>query len=777
MTGEPVRLGLRFDHGFAQARMFLGALGGNGATFTFQTFADRGKGEPPVRDDRARIITGTFDDHYRTLARLNDRRAGVFVTVNPQAGPGRSDANTVRPRAVWHENDGAIPDNIAQLWPLPPSMVVRTRDNHTHTYWLLEHTDGTGDNWQTWEGIERHLVEHRGSDVNAMKRCQVLRIPDFFHVKDPASKNLVRLELPPTGQRYSLQQLAEAFPPETRQRTVAGPTTLELDTHGIQELPSVTETDWRDIVEALDYINPDASAFPTSDGGGTRARWLRVLMALEETKHPDRRIVADEWARAGGRRDAGFPVDAGTVQHGGYVEGEVEYQMQSFRRADGNKVGVGTLIRYATEGGWPGWAHSKDAASADLLEGLVAEPEAGTPQAQSVTFIHTRGDEALALVAPPQDFLLDQFLAGDGTFSAIAGRGGVGKSKLVLGIAAAVASGTPALGYAPLVPHVVGSTVIVDLENSRNEFSRRFQDHVRAMVQHNLLNPDEASDVMSKVHHVFIDRMMFPLAFSTVGSPIRHNVHWNALYRELSRIRDTCAYGVRWCVLDALYKFHALNENDNSHMIYAMEQINELVDRVFGKIPRSVVHHSRKGASGDYWKDDSGGLRGAGAVEAAMRSVITLRHLSEDEFKIMGIGMDQRRDFAIVQVAKSNYQVMKPDSFMVRSFNGVWWHCAREPVSQDEVATAKTDEAYQKFLIKLHQIIVIRKANTSLYKLGEHYKMHFGMSNSRIRELGERAVSDGYVQSMGGGRTGTWLKWVGSSFDELPLEGADTLGL
>lgn len=773
---EPIRLGLRFDHGFAQAKAFLDALGGIRSDFTFQTFADRGKGDPPVRGDyRAQIITGTFEQHYKTLARLNNQRAGVFVTVNPQAGPGRSDANTARPRAIWHENDGAIPDNVEQLWPLAPSMVVRTRENHTHTYWLLEHTEGSADNWHLWEGIERHLVEHRGSDPNAMKRCQVLRVPDFFHVKDPANARLVQLAQYPNGKRYTLQQLAEAFPPTERQRSIVGPTTLELDTHGIQDLPSVTETDWRDILAALDYINPDAAARPTEDGGGTRGRWLRVLMALEETKHPDRRVVADEWSRCGGRLDSQFPVSPGLVQHAGYVEGEVEWQMQSFRRADGSKVGIGSLVRFAKEGGWPGWSHSLRTED-DPMRGLVAEgsdDSAGAVNA-SALFVHTRGDEALSLVPPAQDFLLDQFLAGDGTFSAIAGRGGVGKSKLVLGVAAAVASGTPAFGYAPLTPHIVGSTVIVDLENGRHEFTRRFQDHTRAMIQHNLLQPDEAQDVMQRVHHVFIDRMLYPLAFTSAGAPLRHNAHWNALYTELSRIRDTCAYGVRWCVLDALYKFHALNENDNMHMIYAMEQINDLVTRVFGHIPRSVVHHSRKGSTGDYWKDDSGGLRGAGAVEAAMRSVITLRHLSEDECRTMGVGAEQRRDFAIVQVAKSNYQVMKPDSFMVRAFNGTWWHCGREPVSIDEQKTAKADEQYQQFLVRLHEIIVIKQAQTSLYKLSEYYRSQFNLSTALIREFGTRAIMDGYVVEMGARRGGQWLKWAGSTF--ASPDGADELG-
>lgn len=777
---EPIRLGLRFDHGFAEARAFLDALGGISAPFTFQTFVDRAKGDPPARgDSRNQIITGVFDDHYKTLARLNNQRAGVFVTVNPQRGPGRSDANTARPRAIWHENDGAIPDNVEQLWPLPPSMVVRTRANHTHTYWLLDYTEGSPENWSLWEGIERHLVEHRRSDPNAMKRCQVLRIPDYFHVKDIANHNLVRLAQHPTGRRYTLAELAEVFPPSERPRAVTGPTTLELDTHGIQDLPSVTETDWRDVVEALRYINPDAAAVPSGDGGGTRGRWLRVLMALEETKHPDRRLVADEWSRNGGVLDRGFPAPANLVSHAGYVEGEVEYQMQSFRRADGNKVGLGSLFAFAKQGGWPGWKHSgkqeDDVWAVDPPEEVAA----------TTLFHYTRGDEALAKPAPPQDFLIDQFLAGDGTFAAIAGRGGIGKSKFVLGVAASIASGTPAFGYHPLVPPVVGSAVMLDLENSPHEFSRRLQDHTRAMITHGLLHPDQASEVMTRVHHVYIDKMMFPLAFGSLGTPTRHNANWNAVYTELSRIRDRSAFDVRWVCFDALYKFHALNENDNMQMIVAIEQLNELVDRVFGKVPRAAVHHSRKGANVDYWKDDGGALRGAGAVEAAMRSVVTLRHLDESECKTLGIGKDQRREFAIVQVAKSNYQVMKPDNFMVRSFYGAWWWTAREPVSpgfEDAGGQDMLDDAFegkfQKFLVDIHAVLRTRDGMLTPNGIADLYARRMGLSGRDVKEMIEKALVDGYIREVDRPLRGRGkIAWLGPRVSDPPICGLDELGV
>src|SRR4051812_48584674 len=56
---------------------FLTALDAGGQ-FTFQTFADTGKGRP----DLARIFHGSPSDHIETLTTLGKQGAGIFVTVN-----------------------------------------------------------------------------------------------------------------------------------------------------------------------------------------------------------------------------------------------------------------------------------------------------------------------------------------------------------------------------------------------------------------------------------------------------------------------------------------------------------------------------------------------------------------------------------------------------------------------------------------------------------------------------------------------------------------------
>lgn len=705
------RLGLDFDPDFAQARAFLTALAGHpGAVHVFQTFEDRGKGEKPTRDDpRAQVIVGTFDECLPKLVALNRQRAGIFVTVNEQASGWRNNANTKRARAIWHENDGVLDERVVQHWPLEPSMVVRTRENHSHVYWLL---DEPVTDWPTWHGLAQHMIEHRRSDLRCAKRAQVLRVPDFYHCKDAAHPLRVTLVQPFNGKRYTFGQLTKAFPPvETPDKIAPQPDS--------NDLPTVNESKWSEIVRMLDYINPDAPVDPQGDNAGTRDRWIRVLMALESTKHPMRRIVAEEWSRCGGKLDKQFPIDEPFAEHSGFVEGEVEYQMATMRKSG---VGVGSIVHYARQGGY------------GLLEESDPLDTWELPSDRPL-FVHTTAPTALRTDPPHQDFLLDGFLSGSASFSALVGRGGVGKSKLVNGIAASLASGRPAFGYQALMPHFIGGSVIVDVENEPHEFMRRFKDHVRCMIEHGQLTLDESLAVLDNVHHLHVDRMFFELAVQDHGAPQRHNKHYALLRDELMRIRDTAPGAMRWCVFDSFYKFHALGENDQGHMIYALNVLDELVSDVFGRIPRSIIHHSAKGkgASGYFDDDGEGAVRGASSITAGLRSYISVRTLSDTELKEYGIEKRQRREFAMVQVGKSNYRVMQPDHFMVRSFGSAWWYAERRIAQTAEQRPAEL----HTFLVRLHELIVQRGNSITPSNAESRWAQHLvpGGNVRKVREL------------------------------------------
>ena len=82
---------------------FLNALEPNGH-FTFQTFDDRKSGK---NSSLARVLHGTLAEHANALTDLNNRGAGVFVTVNKTDLRGRKLENIVSVRALFVDLDGA----------------------------------------------------------------------------------------------------------------------------------------------------------------------------------------------------------------------------------------------------------------------------------------------------------------------------------------------------------------------------------------------------------------------------------------------------------------------------------------------------------------------------------------------------------------------------------------------------------------------------------------------------------------------------------------------
>ena len=109
---------------FEEAALFLEALAGKDASFTFQTFDD-------VKDRKekslARIFHGTFNQHKQVLKALNAQGAGVYVTVNQTDLKGRSLANIVKVRALFVDLDGSPIQPINDLpEDLQPHIIIES---------------------------------------------------------------------------------------------------------------------------------------------------------------------------------------------------------------------------------------------------------------------------------------------------------------------------------------------------------------------------------------------------------------------------------------------------------------------------------------------------------------------------------------------------------------------------------------------------------------------------------------------------------------------------
>jgi RecA-family ATPase len=372
--------GLRVD--LEMARRFLTSLDEEAEAFTFQTFTDRK--DRPLPDPLARTLTGNLEELHETLVSLNEAGAGVFVTVNETDGTGRRKENIVRVRALWQEADRGDEPEL----PLEPHIVVESSPGKYHRYVLAEMP------LEAFEATQERLVQDYGSDPAAKDRARVLRVPGFFHLKNPERPHLVRI-VHESGERpYPWERIREAFPPVERAARPA---------------PANTPQDMHEVRSALFAIAPDLEYL----------QWLAVLMALHSA-YPgeDGMALADEWSAAGAK----------------YQEGCVAERWRSFT-ADGRTT-IKTLFGMARDAGWR-WQSMLQKTPGTTREEQDHQPP---PPAESVW------PEPIDLAAlldkepEPPAMLIDDWLPC-GYATMLAGHGGAGKSAIALYLAACMATG------------------------------------------------------------------------------------------------------------------------------------------------------------------------------------------------------------------------------------------------------------------------------------------------------------------------------------------------
>jgi hypothetical protein len=195
-----------------QAVRFLLLLDKYAERFTFQTFTDckarRNNGRKNRQGDPlARVLQGTLEQHWCELCKLNNRGAGVYVTVNETDGNGRTADNIIRVRAVFEEQD--TPNKPPATYPLEPNLVVESSPGKFHRYWFVDGLD-LGE----WEGIQAGIAERYQGDPSAAEGVnRVMRLPGFFHNKNPAAPHLVTITRESGGQPYAAEDIRAAFPP------------------------------------------------------------------------------------------------------------------------------------------------------------------------------------------------------------------------------------------------------------------------------------------------------------------------------------------------------------------------------------------------------------------------------------------------------------------------------------------------------------------------------------------------------------------------------------
>ena len=194
------------------ADAFLRMLGDR---HTFQTF---GEGAAKAKRGLNRVLPGSLAEHAETLAGLNARGAGVFVTVNETDGKGRKSVNVQRVRALFVDLDGAPLEPIKAA-TLAPHCMVESSPNHWHAYWRIADCP-----LADFKPLQKALAARFNGDAKVCDPARVMRLPGFDHRKRaPYRSRIVELR---AGTPYSVADVRAAFGFDATPAPVRTPRTL-----------------------------------------------------------------------------------------------------------------------------------------------------------------------------------------------------------------------------------------------------------------------------------------------------------------------------------------------------------------------------------------------------------------------------------------------------------------------------------------------------------------------------------------------------------------------
>ena len=138
----------------------------------------------------------------------NSKGWGIFATVQQFNGARRKE-NLQRIRAWAVDLDEGTKEEQReriQGSPLMPSSVVETKNGY-HVYWYAK--DAKAEHYRP---LLDRLVEFFRADKNARDLARVLRVPGFYHLKDPSDPFLVQHSYGPFRERiYTEAQMFKWF--------------------------------------------------------------------------------------------------------------------------------------------------------------------------------------------------------------------------------------------------------------------------------------------------------------------------------------------------------------------------------------------------------------------------------------------------------------------------------------------------------------------------------------------------------------------------------------
>lgn len=224
-------------------------------------------GEHPgiPRNTKGTVKTKTVEDHDAltlpdTLERawkMNAEGWAVYTPVNrldSQEGQPWSKRRFPAGRAVVAEFDSKNGQQPPTTWPLQPTMVVQSKGG-PHAWWVLDSDQPV----EGVEGLSRAVAQALGSDPTVWDRTRILRVPGFWHWKDPASPFWVHLDASQSsGRLVTFDQVRAAYGGAALS-SVRAPVDVPVEeVEVIEPPPTPDELSWayQEAVRRLQEIGP-----------------------------------------------------------------------------------------------------------------------------------------------------------------------------------------------------------------------------------------------------------------------------------------------------------------------------------------------------------------------------------------------------------------------------------------------------------------------------------------------------------------------------------------
>lgn len=292
-----------------------------------------------------------------------------------------------------------------------------------------------------------------------------------------------------------------------------------------------------------------------------------------------------------------------------------------------------------------------------LVSGVVVEGAAapGVPPKPEPLWLDEGEWEAVAI--PRRPWVVPNYLMR-GSVSVLSGQGAGGKSSLVVAWTISGATGVPVGEFSPAKPLIC---VNYNTEDDMDEQRRRYS---AALVQAGKGPQDVA-------------RRVIRCGPNTIGTLFERDSNTGRIVATAAMValEAICAdSGADVLVCDPLAELHNAEENDNTAMRAVVAAFRGMAQRL--GIAILILHHDRKGnnAPGDMDR-----MRGASAITGAVRVMLTLTTMSQEEAEKFGIPADQRRRHFRIDGAKSNYAPAQ---------DAEWWRLSGVELPNGETVAA-----------------------------------------------------------------------------------------